>query len=103
MNAHRASGAPRPESPARATAILVAVALTAGTVHAQNPQSIQPVALNADTPAANAGASSQDLGSPPRRHPAALAEGDRGYDSADHLLRNRLARRDPDRRHERQR
>jgi hypothetical protein len=56
MNAHRASGAPRPESPARATAILVAVALTAGTVHAQNPQSIQPVALNADTPAANAGA-----------------------------------------------
>ena len=44
----------------------------------------------------------QDLGGPPRRHPAALAEGDRGYDSADHLLRNRLARRDPDRRHERQ-
>ena len=60
MNAHRASGAPRPESPARATAILVAVALTAGTVHAQNPQSIQPVALNADTPAANAGASAED-------------------------------------------
>ncbi len=59
MNAHRASGAPRPESPARATAILVAVALTAGTVHAQNPQSIQPVALNADTPAANAGAPSE--------------------------------------------
>jgi pilus assembly protein CpaC len=59
MNAHRASGAPRPESPARATAILVAVALTAGTVHAQNPQSIQPVALNADTPAANAGASTE--------------------------------------------
>jgi len=56
MNAHRASGAPRPESPARATAILVAVALTAGTVHAQNPQSLQPVALNGDTPAANAGA-----------------------------------------------
>ena len=42
----------------------------------------------------------QDLGGPPRRHAAALAEGDRGYDSADHLLRNRLARRDPDRRHE---
>jgi len=60
MNAHRASGAPRPESPARATAILVAVALTAGTVHAQNPQSLQPVALNADTPAANAGASAED-------------------------------------------
>src|SRR5580765_8260336 len=60
MNAHRASGAPRPESPARATAILVAVALTAGTVHAQNPQSLQPVALNADTPAGTAGASAED-------------------------------------------
>ena len=53
MNAYRASGAPRPESPARATAILVAVALTAGTVHAQNPQNLQPVALNADTASAN--------------------------------------------------
>src|SRR5262249_17044670 len=55
MNAHRASGAPRPESPARAAAILVAVALT-GRAHAQNPQSLQPVALNADTPAASSGA-----------------------------------------------
>jgi pilus assembly protein CpaC len=54
MNAHRASGAPRPKSPARAAAILVAVALT-GTVHAQNPQGLQPVALNADTPAASSG------------------------------------------------
>ena len=55
MNANRASGAPRPKSPARAAAILVAVALT-GTVNAQNAQSLQPVALNADTPAAGSGA-----------------------------------------------
>ncbi len=55
MNAYRASGAPRPKSPARAAAILVAVALT-GTVNAQNAQSLQPVALNADTPAAGSAA-----------------------------------------------
>src|SRR5262245_37879921 len=55
MNAFRASGAPRPKSPARAAAVLMAVAL-AGTVQAQNPQGLQPIALNADTPAAANGA-----------------------------------------------
>ncbi|HET6318923.1 MAG TPA: pilus assembly protein N-terminal domain-containing protein, partial [Chloroflexota bacterium] len=39
----------------------MAVALTAGTVHAQNPQNLQPVALNADAAsAANTGAAEND-------------------------------------------
>jgi pilus assembly protein CpaC len=53
MNAQFATGAPRLLSPARATAIVVAVAVTAGQVqvHAQN---VQPVARNSDTGAVNA-------------------------------------------------
>ena len=38
MNAQLASGAPRLLSPARATAIFVAVSVTVGQVHAQNLQ-----------------------------------------------------------------
>ena len=53
MNVQFATGAPRLLSPARASAIAVAVAVTAGQVHAQN---LQPVALNSDSTAVNAAA-----------------------------------------------
>ncbi len=54
MNAQFATGAPRLLSPARASAIAMAVAVTVGQVHAQN---LQPVAHNSDTGAVNAAAS----------------------------------------------
>jgi pilus assembly protein CpaC len=54
MNAQFATGAPRLLSPARASAIAMAVAVTAGQVHAQN---LQPVARNTDSGAVNAAAS----------------------------------------------
>jgi pilus assembly protein CpaC len=57
MNAQFATGAPRLLSPARASAIAVAVAVTAGQVHAQ---SLQPVARNSEAIAANAAASDTD-------------------------------------------
>jgi pilus assembly protein CpaC len=55
MNAQLTTGAPRLLSPARASVIFVAVALTAGPVHAQN---LQPVAMHAET-GASAGAASE--------------------------------------------
>ncbi len=57
MNAQFATGAPRLLSPARASAIAVAVAVTAGQVHAQ---SLQPVARNSEAIAATAAASDTD-------------------------------------------
>ena len=55
MNAQCPTGAPRLKSPARASAMFVAVALTAGhIVYAQ--QTLAPVARNADTAAANTAA-----------------------------------------------
>src|SRR6478752_2257442 len=55
MNVQCPTGAPRPKSPARASAMFVAVALTAGQiVYAQ--QNLAPVARNAETGAANTGA-----------------------------------------------
>jgi pilus assembly protein CpaC len=52
MNAQYPTGAPRLKSPARASAMFVAVALTAGhIVYAQ--QTLAPMARNADTAAAN--------------------------------------------------
>ena len=57
MNVQFATGAPRLLSPARASAIAVAVAVTAGQVHAQN---LQPVALNSDSTAVNAAAGASD-------------------------------------------
>ena len=57
MNAQFATGAPRLLSPARASAIAVAVAVTVGQVHAQN---LQPVARNSDAGAATAAASDTD-------------------------------------------
>src|SRR6478736_3077670 len=55
MNAQCPTGAPRLKSPARASAMFVAVALTAGhIVYAQQP--LAPVARNADTTAANTAA-----------------------------------------------
>jgi len=55
MNAQCPTGAPRLKSPARASAMFVAVALTAGhIVYAQ--QTLAPVARNADTTAANTAA-----------------------------------------------
>jgi pilus assembly protein CpaC len=55
MNAQFTTGAPRLLSPARASVIFVAVALTVGQVHAQN---LQPVARNAETGTVNTGAAS---------------------------------------------
>jgi pilus assembly protein CpaC len=57
MNALFATGAPRLLSPARASAIAVAVAVTAGQVHAQN---LQPVARSSEAGAVNAAASDTD-------------------------------------------
>jgi pilus assembly protein CpaC len=57
MNAQFATGAPRLLSPARASAIAVAVAVTAGQVHAQN---LQAVARNTDSGALTAAASDPD-------------------------------------------
>jgi pilus assembly protein CpaC len=57
MNAQFATGAPRLLSPARASAIAMAVAVTAGQVHAQN---LQPVARNTDNGALTATASDTD-------------------------------------------
>jgi pilus assembly protein CpaC len=55
MNAQYPTGAPRLKSPARASAMFVAVALTAGhIVYAQ--QTLAPMARNADTAAANTAA-----------------------------------------------
>jgi len=54
MDPQFATGAPRLLSPVRATAVFVAVAVSAG--HAQN---LQPVALNADNGAVSAAASTQ--------------------------------------------
>jgi pilus assembly protein CpaC len=54
MNVQFATGAPRLLSPARASAIAMAVAVTVGQVNAQN---LQPVAHNSDTGAVNAAAS----------------------------------------------
>src|SRR5262245_48288838 len=54
MNVQFATGAPRLLSPARASAIAMAVAVTVGQVHAQN---LQPVARNSDSGAVNAAAS----------------------------------------------
>ena len=56
MNAQWTTGAPRLLSPARASVILVAVALTAGQVHAQN---LQPMSMSAES-GATAGASDSD-------------------------------------------
>ncbi len=57
MNAQLTTGAPRLLSPARASVIFMAVALTVGQVHAQN---LQPVARNSETGAAATGASDSD-------------------------------------------
>src|SRR4029450_3568058 len=57
MNAQFATGAPRLLSPARASAIAMAVAGTVGQVHAQN---LQPVARNSDRGAANTAANASD-------------------------------------------
>jgi pilus assembly protein CpaC len=57
MNVQFATGAPRLLSPARASAIAMAVAVTVGQVHAQN---LQPVAHNSDSAAVNAGASNTE-------------------------------------------
>jgi Flp pilus assembly secretin CpaC len=57
MNVQFATGAPRLLSPARASAIAVAVAVTVGQVHAQN---LQPVARNSDSGAANTAANASD-------------------------------------------
>jgi pilus assembly protein CpaC len=57
MNVQFATGAPRLLSPARASAIAMAVAVTVGQVHAQN---LQPVARNSDTGAVNTAASDTD-------------------------------------------
>jgi pilus assembly protein CpaC len=54
MNAQFATGAPRLLSPARASAIAMAVAVTVGQMHAQN---LQPVARNTDSGALTAAAS----------------------------------------------
>jgi pilus assembly protein CpaC len=58
MNAQCPTGAPRLNSPARASAMFVAVALTAGQIiYAQ--QNLAPVARNASTGAANTGAAAE--------------------------------------------
>ncbi len=57
MNVQFATGAPRLLSPARASAIAVAVAVTAGQVHAQN---LQPVARNSDSGGVSATAGAND-------------------------------------------
>ena len=57
MNVQFATGAPRLLSPARASAIAVAVAVTASQVHAQN---FQPVARNSESGAVNTAASDTD-------------------------------------------
>src|SRR4026209_557729 len=57
MNVQFATGAPRLLSPARARAIAVAVAVTAGQVHAQN---LQPVARNSDSGGVSATAGAND-------------------------------------------
>jgi pilus assembly protein CpaC len=57
MNVQFATGAPRLLSPARASAIAVAVAVTVGQVHAQN---LQPAAGNSNSGAVNTAAGASD-------------------------------------------
>ncbi len=57
MNVQFATGAPRLLSPARASAIAMAVAVTVGQVHAQN---LQPVARNSDSGAVSTAAGASD-------------------------------------------